>query len=310
MSNLRRKLRRRMGVKALPEDDFPTIKEPVVVDGGGSEGTAPETVTDTGSVVEGPGFNIGSKIPNIGLPPSQITGRVNVQNALRLRVQMGNEYGKNTGWYSVVFPQKMINPHVVATSGPRSAEVPAISIRLSRRADYITAFGKNLATLVLKPIRDIIPDNPIEDWLFDDVLNPLLSEFGGLIGGLVYDTVVKPTLQITEMIIKDTIPILPDAWGLERGRSVHSVDIKEITETGFKWYSYGEQYINWIAIGLSEESYVPPEISQPLGKVQEEIGRIREEFENYKQQLVSEVQDVINQLKSEVKLMRFERNVR
>ena len=264
-------------------------------------------IPDTGVVVQPPTISKDARIANAGQMVGQFLGRHPVENILRMRVQMGNEYGENRGWHHVTFPQEMLNAHVVAVSGPRSAKVPAIQLRTDIRSKYIEAFSQGIFNLIVKPVEDAIPNIIIiresMHGFVDYIMEPLVSGVSKIYGSLMYDLVMKPLTDMMEELIRYSVPYdLPDAWGLDRGRSVHNVEITEINTIGFSWYSYSEHYINWIAIGMSpeEEVELPPEISTPMDELKAKIEELQLQYDDKLQQLEQWIQDLVAQIGGEL----------
>lgn len=256
---------------------------------------------------ENPSVSFTEWTPNVGTKISELVGgRGRIENILRTRIQMGNEFGLNKGWYKVTFPFEMLNPRVIATSGPRSAKEPVAEIRFAARAEYVTRFYKSIAYELLHPIQEMIPTDPfgIENWIFNAILYPLVESLGKFIGELIYDTIVRPQMELLEQSLKSTLPILPEMWGLGRERSIHQVDIRNITTLNFEWYSYGNMYINWIAIGTctEEETPLPPELQNLINQMNE-LQTIIDGWEGradnivgYVEQLEAKIQEIVDRI--------------
>lgn len=257
---------------------------------------------------------------------------INVQNIMRLKVQMGNEYGADPQWYSVLFPQDMLSAHVTAVSGPRSAKSPRADIVADRRAEFLTKVAGATSLAVRNSIEDAglgwVMDiwDGIFGWYYNykggwtKVLFELLTGapidpppavevfvkmFSGVLTSyseLLWDYIVKPTWQEFDNVTLENVSMwgIAEAWGIERGRSVHNVTLRNITGSGFEWYSYGDMYINWVGIGLLRDPQeLPPEIQQPIDTVKQELADLKIEYNEEIQALKTQIQDLLAQFGSE-----------
>lgn len=253
---------------------------------------------------------------------------VNVQNILRLKVQMGNEYAPNKGWFRVNFPEEMLSAHVTAISGPRSVKMPRADIVADRRENFLikTADITKIAVrnsledaglVWIMDLWDIIINTVIDlkggpawwatELLFGDIPVPsAIDVFAEMFSGvltsyseLVWDNVVEPMWREFDNATLEKISMwgLADAWGIERGRSIHNVNLRNITGTSFEWYSYGEMYINWIAIGMTKEPQeLPPEIQQPIDDVKGEINEVKDYIKNELDPYLIQLRQIVDDL--------------
>ena len=254
---------------------------------------------------------------------------INVQNILNLKIQMGNEYAPAKGWFRVNFPEEMVSAHVTAISGPRSAKAPRADIVADRREDFLTKVGEVTAIAVRNSIEDAGLSWVMDLWdgilnmYFDykkgwailaaelllgvDVKAPTAVEiftkmFSGVLTSyseLIWDYVIKPMWQEFDNVTLENVSMwgIADAWGIERGRSIHNVNLQKITGTGFEWYSYGNMYINWVAIGLLREPQeLPPEIQQPIDDVKSEINEVKDYIKNELDPYLTQLRQIVDDL--------------
>lgn len=111
---------------------------------------------------------------------------------------------------------------------------------------------------------------------------------------ILWDEILEPLMR--EMV-NDNLPVddlwsKAESWGIERGRAVHAIDLREISGTGFEWHSSGDVAINWIAVGLTEEEVeIPEEIQVVLDDLKAEVKDLRKIFQEDLEVFLRDIKD-------------------
>ncbi|KKK87472.1 hypothetical protein LCGC14_2752890, partial [marine sediment metagenome] len=102
-----------------------------------------------------------------------------------------------------------------------------------------------------------------------------MSAIKDALGPLLFDEIWKPMHDyIVDEIMSTFGPDILEKAGWEPGRAVHMVQIRNVNNFGFEWYSYGRDdsgspsAIDWVSIGTkTDPTELPPVINNALEKL-------------------------------------------
>ena len=200
----------------------------------------------------------------------------------------GKAYGETPGfWYRVTFPKTILSPNVVAVAEGRSGAIPAVTApRITiPTVDLPTLKDITIPDIVIPRVPTSLGRFQC-GWAIaslTDGLNDLMGVLEGVLVRVneiidktsdavaktrenirdVYDSLTdfRSKVQASLNKYRDNIessvnsglgrilPALYIAWGIPSNMAVTSVNIRNVTSTGFEFQSMGKTTIHWICLG-------------------------------------------------------------
>ena len=230
-----------------------------------------------------------------------------IDDILNTDIMKGKTLALTRGWKIVEFPHETIDPRIIAISPPGSYSLTRLQLKVLRREEFIEHVG-----VVFKDAVNATMENWKDHHLIEyaTVILPFelskiaMSAIKDALGPLLFDEIWKPMHDyIIDEIMSNFGPDILEKAGWEPGRAVHMVQIRNVNNFGFEWYSYGRDdsgspsAIDWASIGTkTDPTELPPVINNALEKLKglndelaDELAVLRGQMDQMKLEFTDEI---------------------